>query len=286
MRSTCRSFPRRCGMVWRRSGITRRLPPRRGKSCSGFSGPSSEREGEGALAAGQAARRPALAAPVSHGGWACEELDQDDARDETADVRPESPRRLAQILRPRRADEANVMRSREAPRPEGLRRRSLRHGPRSTRLEYLLERVGHQTAADATLSEAAEARDLISEDMTRVHDDGAVRDGKKAGDGLLTVVPRARVEVALDDGAGIAVCRHQRLLQDVGRLALDDGSHPEEVLLHVGVHSLWIAEQQGVEPRQELRQVLGRLGRLAQIAREVTVDAPAARVGLDAGEPR
>src|SRR5215831_7929152 len=114
MRSTCRSFPRRCGMVWRRSGITRRLPPRRGKSCSGFSGPSSEREGEGALAAGQAARRPALAAPASHGGWACEELDQDDARDETADVRPESPGRLAQILRPRRADEANVMRSREA----------------------------------------------------------------------------------------------------------------------------------------------------------------------------
>src|SRR5215475_6475571 len=165
------------------------------------------------------------------------------------------------------------------------RLRALLYGPGPARLEHLPERVGHQTAADAALGEAAEARDLIGEGMARVHDDGAVRYGKKGGDGLLTVVPRARVELALDDGAGIAVCRHERLLQDVGRLALDDGSHPEEVLLHVGVHSLWIAEQQRVEPGQELRQVLGRLGRLAQIAREVAIDAPAARVGLDAGEP-
>src|SRR5215471_2929708 len=90
--------------------------------------------------------------------------------------------------------------------------------------------------------------------MARVHHDGAVRYGKKAGDGLLTVVPRARVELALDDGAGIAVCCHERLLQDVGRLALDDRSDPEEALLHVGVHSLWIVEQQRVEPGQKLRR--------------------------------
>src|SRR5215470_14197990 len=95
--------------------------------------------------------------------------------------------------------------------------------------------------------------------MARVHHDGAVRYGKKAGDGLL---------------------------QDVGRLALDDRSDPEEALLHVGVHSLWIVEQQRVEPGQKLRQVLGGLRRLVQIACEVAVDAPAARVGFDAAEPR
>src|SRR5262245_31605915 len=103
-----------------------------------------------------------------------------------------------------------------------LRLRALLHGPGPTRLEHLPERVGHHTTADAALGEAAEARDLVREGMARVHDDGAVRHGKKASDGLLTVVPRARVELALDDGAGIAVCRHECLLQDVGRLALDD----------------------------------------------------------------
>src|SRR5215813_10680115 len=173
------------------------------------------------------------------------------------------------------------------------RLRALLYGPGPARLEHLPERVGHQTAADAALGEAAEARDLIGEGMARVHDDGAVRYGKKAGDGLLPVVPRARAVVqrqfyastGYNGEQAIAVCRHERLLQDVGRLALDDGSHPEEALLHGGVHSLWIAEQERVEPGQELRQVLGRLRRLAQIAREVAIDAPAARVGLDAGEP-
>src|SRR5262245_26648247 len=94
-----------------------------------------------------------MAAAVSHRGWACEELDQDEAGDETADVRPEGYATLLLHGEPRQAAHELDQRPVEDHRPGGQRdgRQQEADGhQREDAYAWIENQVAPHDAADST----------------------------------------------------------------------------------------------------------------------------------------
>ena len=154
----------------------------------------------------------------------------------------------------------------------------------SSGLEYLLHLARHDLAADAALHGAAESGDLVGEGMARGDDDGSALDRQESRDGLLGVVAGAGVVLPPRDRAGRAVRRDEDVGKDVGRLALDEGLEPEEVLLHPGERRLRVVDQDLLEGGQIFLQPLGGLAGLAQVRCGISGTTASPIVGSDARE--